>query len=596
MTARNEGSAVMLVRRHRGRLAAALALAAVVALLCAPAARAQSDIAKTVHNLTPEGPGKQKESVKTGLCVFCHTPHNGNPGRAMWNKDLPGISYQLYTSSTTRADLRQPTGSSRLCLSCHDGFVAMGNLLVPPPGDALKLGALTGPTVLGTDLSDDHPISFVYDASLAAKHPGLVDPGNLPKTLPLDSTKSMQCTTCHNPHESNRGKFLRMENVAGAMCLMCHDPVGYKLSSHAISPATWKGGGINPFPPDGAPTVAGNGCRNCHRTHSAPHPARLLARAQEPDNCNVCHDGSVTQKNIAGEFANGSKYSRHPIDIAQWTHDPVENAAGMPRHVTCADCHNPHAATSRTAIPPLVPGTMTGVGGVAAGGVPVQEATFEFQVCSKCHGFREPATPGITRVEATRIVSTKIDPSNQSFHPITAPGRNTSIAGLVPGYSATSIISCTDCHNNNDWQTPTGIAPRGSHASRFAPILQRFYETTDNTPESIANYDMCYKCHDRNTLLRERAGTFPHKLHVVDKQSPCAACHDAHGSRQNAHLINFMTLDINGKTVVTATSTGQIQYTSTGPGQGSCYLVCHGKVHNPLSYGGGIAAKLLRRR
>ena len=53
MTARNEGSAVMLVRRHRGRLAAALALAAVVALLCAPAARAQSDIAKTVHNLTP---------------------------------------------------------------------------------------------------------------------------------------------------------------------------------------------------------------------------------------------------------------------------------------------------------------------------------------------------------------------------------------------------------------------------------------------------------------------------------------------------------------------------------------------------------------
>ncbi len=185
-----------------------------------PAARAQSDVSKTVHNLTPEGPGKQKETVKTGLCVFCHTPHNGSPGKAHWNKDLPGISYQLYTSTTTRADLKQPTGSSRLCLSCHDGFVAMGNLLVPPPGDALKLGALTGPTVLGTDLSDDHPISFVYDAALAAKHPGLVDPGNLPKTLPLDSTKSLQCTTCHNPHESNRGKFLRMDNPAGR-CASC---------------------------------------------------------------------------------------------------------------------------------------------------------------------------------------------------------------------------------------------------------------------------------------------------------------------------------------------------------------------------------------
>jgi len=53
---------------------------------------------------------------------------------------------------------------------------------------------------------------------------------------------------------------------------------------------------------------------------------------------------------------------------------------------------------------------------------------------------------------------------------------------------------------------------------------------------------------------------------------------------------------LNGQSVVMPTSSGQIQYTSTGPGQGSCYLVCHGKAHNPLSYGGGIAAKLLRRR
>ncbi len=134
----------------------------------------------------------------------------------------------------------------------------------------------------------------------------------------------------------------------------------------------------------------------------------------------------------------------------------------------------------------------------------------------------------------------------------------------MPGWSATSIIGCTDCHNNNDWQTPTGIAPRGPHASRYAPILQRYYQTTDNTPESTANYDMCYKCHDRNMLLRDQLGTFPHKLHVVDKQAPCAACHDSHGSRQNAHLINFMTLDINGQTVVTPSSTGQLQYTSTG--------------------------------
>ncbi len=226
----------------------------------------------------------------------------------------------------------------------------------------------------------------------------------------------------------------------------------------------------------------------------------------------------------------------------------------------------------------------------------MQEATFEFQVCSKCHGFREPATPGITRVEATRIVSTKIDPSNQSFHPITAPGRNSTIAGLVPGWTARSIISCTDCHNNNDWQTPTGIAPRGPHASRYAPILQRYYQTTDNTPESQPTTTCATSATTATSLLRDQPGTFPHNLHVVDKQAPCAACHDAHGSRQNAHLINFMTLDLNGQTVVAPSSTGQLQYASTGPNQGTCYLTCHGSDHNPKSYGGGIAARMLRKR
>ena len=63
-------------------------------------AEARTEIASTVHNLTPEGTGAQKETRAAGLCVFCHTPHNGNPARSMWNRELPGITYQLYASST----------------------------------------------------------------------------------------------------------------------------------------------------------------------------------------------------------------------------------------------------------------------------------------------------------------------------------------------------------------------------------------------------------------------------------------------------------------------------------------------------------------
>jgi predicted CXXCH cytochrome family protein len=543
-------------------------------------AQAQTEIARTVHNLTPGGPGQLKETRPIGLCVFCHTPHNTKPTRALWNRDLPPTTYQLYSSSTLQAVVNQPTGSSRLCLSCHDGTLAMGSLNKPPRGEKLKLGPMTGTKVLGTDLSDDHPISFVYDGALAIKRGNLIDPASLPAAIRLDANKQMQCTSCHDPHEHKRRKFLRMDNLNGALCLTCHRPPQWSASAHATSKATWNFAGTNPWPANSAGTVAANACFNCHRNHSAGHGPLLLAWRDEPDNCNVCHGGTVASKNIAGEFV---KYSRHPIESVPWTHDPQENPSSMARHVACPDCHNAHAANASPALPPLVSGKLKGVSGVSANGSTLREATYEYQICIKCHGFTEPNTLGIARVESTRIVRVKIDPNNSSYHPIAAVGRNPAIKGLLPGYTASSMIACGSCHNNND-SSATGTAPKGAHGSRYAPILERNYLTADPTPESYASYEMCYKCHDRNSLVNDQPPSFPHKKHVVDQQAPCAACHDAHGVRQNAHLINFMLRDSTGKAVVTANRAGRIDYVSTSPGRGSCYLTCHGKEHNPLSY------------
>jgi hypothetical protein len=296
----------------------------------------------------------------------------------------------------------------------------------------------------------------------------------------------------------------------------------------------------------------------------------------------VCHAATIAKKNIAAEFGNGAKFSRHPIDLSPWTHDPAEIPATMARHVACADCHNPHAATGQQAVPPGLPGTLQGVAGIAVGGAAMAEAASEYQICNKCHGFREPTMPGITRVQATRIVSARIDPSNQSYHPIASTGRNSTIQGLIRPYTAASVIACSDCHNNNEWTSAASTSPRGPHASMFSPILQRQYLTTDLTTESPSNYDLCYKCHDRDTLLR--SGRFPHGLHVVDQRAPCAACHDAHGSRANAHLVDFMTRDANGSVVVTPTPAGRLEYVTTAPGRGTCYLTCHGKTHSPLAY------------
>jgi predicted CXXCH cytochrome family protein len=567
------------------------------ALLALPMlALADSNVARTVHNLTPAGLGTIKETVPTGVCVFCHTPHMASPQRALWNRNASAVTYQVYASASMRAEVGQPTGSSRLCLSCHDGTVALGSLRVQPTGAPLTLGPMTGKNVLGTDLSGSHPVSFVYDSALAGKHPGLVDPAGLPKEVRLDDTRQLQCTSCHDPHEATIPHFLRNENRAGALCLDCHQPSGWTQSPHATSTATKTGGGRNPWPQGAPQTVAENACNNCHRTHVAAHGPRLMAQPAEPDNCTICHDGSVARKNIASEFAGAGKISMHPINDAQWTHDPVENPANMARHVTCSDCHNSHAATAATGGAGL-PGPLQGVPGASTTGAPIAVATHEYDICYKCHATQEPSTVGIVRVDATRIVGSRIG-SAKSAHPI---GPGAAAAKAVRSKSvkkrggSSAGMSCIDCHNNSDW-SGNPAAPKGSHASRYAPILALNYATGDGTAESGTSYDLCYSCHDRNTLLLDGPGSFPHRAHVVDQNAPCAACHDAHGSRQYAHLIDFMVRDMSGKTVVTANAKGVLGYTTTAPGQGSCDLACHGVDHDATAYGSLLSSAGSLRR
>ena len=78
-------------------------------------------------------------------------------------------NYRIYQSSTFDAPASQPTGASKLCLSCHDGTIALGRVLSRADrirmvgGDFMPAGL----TNLGTDLSDDHPVSIVQQAEVS---------------------------------------------------------------------------------------------------------------------------------------------------------------------------------------------------------------------------------------------------------------------------------------------------------------------------------------------------------------------------------------------------------------------------------------------
>ena len=559
------------------------AIVAGMALLGAAVAEAR--LVDTRHNLTATGPGPVKAPRVGELCVFCHTPHRASQTRALWNRELPATTYKIYGSSTLEATLKQPTGASRLCLSCHDGTTALGSLRVPPASGPVSLGPLTGRASLGTDLSDDHPVSFLYDAELARKQGQLADPTTLPTTIRLDSTRQLQCTGCHDPHENPYRKFLRVDDRAGGLCTLCHKQRNWAGSTHATSSATWNGTGTTPWPTTPFTKVSDNACENCHRLHSAPRPPRLLSSAQERMVCLVCHNGNVAGKNLEAEFA---KTSAHPIGATDWIHEPREDPATMPRHVACVDCHNPHQAVAGTPTPPAASGRLRGVRGVNLSGLAVPASGNEYEVCLKCHGLRDQTTPGIVRQDNTRNIRLKLSPSNPGYHPVAAVGRNADQGGFEPGYTPASVLYCTDCHNNDEW-TPAGTKPRGPHGSRSAPILERDYEANDPASESFTTYALCYKCHNLDFLINDRANTFLHEKHVVGQQAPCAACHDAHGARQNPHLINFMLRDRTGKSVVSPSKDqGRLEYVTPkpggGPGSGQCYLQCHGKNHEPESY------------
>lgn len=541
----------------------------VIGLGVAGTAAAQN---RAMHDLTaPGGPG-----TSPAVCEFCHSPHTGEPAPALWSRELSGVTYKLYESATLQAVPKQPTGSSRLCLSCHDGTIALATTPLNVGGRSAS--KVTGRAILGTDLSDDHPISFNYDAALTARNRELADPGLLPRAVVLDEDGQLQCTTCHDPHQGPFAKSLVVDERFSQLCTTCHRMEGWASSAHATSPATWTGAGENPWPNRQAKTVAENGCQSCHRMHAAGHPQWLLTFAEEDKNCVACHNGSVAAKDVERDF---KKFSAHPISRTAWVHTPTEDPLVMSRHVTCADCHDPHASRAAKGAVGAFSATVGRLKGISTSGSRVAEARFEYEMCYACHGVGEQARAAMTRVDPVTNVRSELDPANPSYHPVVGPGRNPNVAGLEPGFSPASVIRCSDCHSSDSGRTPNGS--KGPHGSIYEPILEREYQVGDPAPESFQSYALCYKCHNRTSLMTDGNG-FPHRRHVVEGQASCAVCHDAHGSRRNTRLINFMVSARTGNRVVSPSSAGRLEFVDFGHGRGQCSLTCHRADHNARNY------------
>ena len=316
-------------------------------------------------------------------------------------------------------------------------------------------------------------------------------------------------------------------------------------------------------------TMVRRGCPACHTGHGISQ-SPMLSKAQK-ETCLACHNDSfgVDQQVAASALAADarppllgstlSKISVHPLSAEANSSD--QNA------VVCTSCHSPHRSMPAG----------RGVAG-AKNRSPKDPASFEYQLCEGCHG-GVPGSPNRTAV--ARLV----DSTNRSYHPLEAPAteRSPSVASSLSGRE----INCVDCHGNDD-----AGGPRGPHGSNVAPLLRNNYRVTDGAAESQSAFALCYKCHDRTTLLDKSA--FPeHREHIVDEKTSCATCHDAHGSVNNRSLIGFGDPS-RPSPVLPSSSTGRLAFVSSGPGSGACYLNCHGVEHGPANYGAAKIQQTIR--
>jgi predicted CXXCH cytochrome family protein len=540
-------------------------------------------IVDSVHNLSSSGPGAVRATDQTEICIFCHIPHNARPDIPyLWNRLDPAVSYTPYYSSTLKAAVGQPTGASRLCLSCHDGVIAPGSVISKTAAMPFTATLVGRSSNLGTNLADDHPVSFDYSSAASLPNSQLANAGSLTSRVRLDASGQMQCTACHDPHNNQYGKFTVVSNLASGLCVTCHIKTNWSTGSHALSPKTWNGIGTDPWPSSDYTTVAANGCASCHRSHAAPVQQRLLNYALEETNCLVCHNGNVAGTNISAEV---NKFYRHPVASYTGVHDAAESYAdAVTKHVECTDCHNPHQVNSGAATPPLAPGRLTGVPGVTTANTYLPAATNTYQICYKCHGdmlnnVRSSVSypRGDVLLPDNRL---RFATSNRSFHPVQGPLNSTrSILYLLPPYTSGSMVYCTDCHNNDSTS-----GPRGPHGSNNKHILARRYETSEISPSVYdpAEYALCFGCHDQNNFLHNTRSRFPqHRAHITlhTQKDRCVYCHDPHGSQGNPGMINF------DKRVVTKSyGTQPIKYNWNPVGNISmrgCVLTCHGVVHGP---------------
>jgi len=194
-----------------------------------PASLPKTGLAGTTHDIGGNG------------CKSCHAPHNGSLGNGgtqgtglilLWSRSFPAGSntFGVYDSATMQNKAVELGGStltastdvrmySLLCLSCHDGVTSTFSPVMQTQNMVGSKPSFGAGAYDSLGLTNDHPVNMPYDPT---KNTTLQALGTVSAVLPLyGSTNTMQCATCHEPHNNTNTNYLRQTNNT-THCTTCH--------------------------------------------------------------------------------------------------------------------------------------------------------------------------------------------------------------------------------------------------------------------------------------------------------------------------------------------------------------------------------------
>lgn len=563
-----------------------------------------SDVLNTKHNFSPSyAPDLPSSATRTvtgtssEACVYCHTPHGDpkredpvlSPGRGdaafpaqafLWNhKDSAVPSYTMYNSSSMDATVAAGTQvgpASKMCLSCHDGTVAVGSveiamivgtgvLLNPNIGSATITDTTTGKNsniggVGGSDLSNDHPISFQYSDAVAAADGELVSPSNsggdigvrvgrgvlnyntensltdpkapvavgTRKAVPLEKQHTfdgttvatidvtqggtVECTTCHDPHirsvdNSENIKFLRLHRFQKGVV---GQDVGsnFEISTDINCLACHRKAGWS---------------QSVHATSEVAYSSTGTATSDRefPDNVRVweasclnCHDAHTVSggRYLLRESISGGDSS------ALKTYSGAENSA---IEETCYQCHD---GTSNV----------------------IQTAQGNIKTLMNFTGHDSVDLPSETH--AIQKTGVTVDDAGSLTHKVVASGNSVETQTQL---QTNRHAECSDCHNPHRMvkkQSYTGISSvnKGTHEhalidsamhTNTAPGVLRGVSGIEpvsyaaETWGTVAGDYVVLQGDPSDSTLEETApGAYTGAMHVTKEYQVCLKCHSGYAN------------------------------------------------------------------